>query len=194
MSYENGQNIVLGIFWFVWNSWFWETSGLEFWWQWRALFKGFDDIWRFLGGHVEKYREKLFFWLRGGALRVFGCLVRMGKTQICASLLWFMWKRADFQNFACVAAENTVFSHMWADLWKFSVEPVGGGGWICTTMCFCWGHVGLVCLVVFVLFPSLGSKPSLFLLVSFWFFGVLVCVFLVWSLFVVLRIRQTYLS
>ena len=34
----------------------------------RALLRRFDDIWRFWGGHIKKYRENRFFFVQGGAL------------------------------------------------------------------------------------------------------------------------------
>ena len=54
----------------------------------RTVLKCFDDIWRFLGGPLKTTRENRFF-VHGGGVHswVFGCLVRMGKTHICANLL-----------------------------------------------------------------------------------------------------------
>ena len=90
------------------------------------------------------------------------------------------------------------------------MHPLGGRGEIFTKCVFllaCW----VCCLVVFVLFPSLGSKPSLFFVSLFFlvFLGVLGCVCvcfsglvsfvilvlrMVWFVFFIVRIRQTYLS
>ena len=80
-------------------------------------------------------------------------------------------KKANLKHFVCAAAERSIFSDMWADLWKFSVAPVGGG-LICTKMWFLLGACWVGGLVVLLLFPSLGAKPSLFLFVCFGFWGV----------------------
>ena len=66
----------------------------------------------------------------------------------------------------------------------------------------CWAHVGLVVLFFFffVFFgaTSLGPRPTLFLLVCFWFSGCLLGVVFIglvcFCLTFVLRIRQTYFS
>ena len=108
VSSENAQNIVLDIFWFVWNCWLWKFPVLDSCWQWRAILKGFDDIWRFLGGHLKKPRHRL---LCSGAGCIHGCLVvwwDLGKTQMWAILLWCILKKATFENFVGVGAEDTI--------------------------------------------------------------------------------------
>ena len=71
---------------------------------------------------------------------------------------------------------------------NFQMHPLWGGE-ICTKMCFLLGARWVGGLVVFVLFPSLGSKPSLFLFLFFFWcvFFLCVCFFLVSFVLLVLR-------
>ena len=75
------------------------------------------------------------------------CLVRMGKTQICAILVPILENETIFQKFVCVGAEKScicfLFSQMRAKLVKIICTHFGVWAEICTKMFFLW-HVGLV--------------------------------------------------
>ena len=71
VSSENAQNIVLGIF-DLFEILDFENLWCGFLLKIARSFKGFDDIWRFLGGHLKKKPRNSFFWFRG-CIR--GCLI-----------------------------------------------------------------------------------------------------------------------
>ena len=104
-----------------------------------------------------------------------------------------------FQNFVCVGAENTVFSHMRAKMAKFSFAPVSVfGPKFARNYVLVGGMLGWWCFLFLFVFlaTSLGPKSSLCLLVRFWAFWVFLggAFCLVWFLFVFCyeKIRQTY--
>ena len=130
-------------------------SGLDFWWQWRALFKGFDDIWKFWVGMFKK-KENLAFLGSGACIH--GCLVvcrewaRQKSEQFCSDVFR---KTANFQKFVCVGAEHTIFSlcgqkcqYYHSHSFRF-VDPnlhenvffVGAVGLVVWFLVFFWGHL-----------------------------------------------------
>ena len=151
-----------------------------------AHFKGSDDIWRFLGRH-DKKRRKVGFWGSGVVHSwVRGCLVRMGKTQILSNFALMYFEEGQIvKKFVCVGAENTLYFLICRQKWKkYSFAPVSVWWAQISRKCVsCWGHVGLVVLFFFLFFwaTSLGPRPSLFLLVCFWFWGCFWGLFLFWE-------------
>ena len=189
VSNENAQNIFLGIFWFVWHCCFWkfpvwifvENDAHS-----SKLLMAFGDLWV---GISKKKRKIGFLVFRGVHLWVFGCLVRMGKTQIWAILLWGILKRGKFsKNCLCRCRNDYIFPYAGKNGQIYICTRFGLWAHICTKMRFCWGHVGLVVLFFFFGPPHLALNPPyfccfvfvylcLFCLVSFLF------VFWAWELF-----------
>ena len=121
-----------------------KVSGLDLCWKWRAFFQvlmTFGDIWV---GMSKRPREIVFFVCSGRVHSwVFGCLVRMGKTQIWAILLWRILKKGKFLRICLCRCRQHYIFHMGANMAKFTFAPVSGcGPKICTKMCFVGGMLG----------------------------------------------------
>ena len=193
VSSENAQNIALGIFWFVGDCWFLKLPVRTLLKMTRILLKvlmTFGDFWVFLGGHRRKKNKKNSFFSGGVHSWVFGCLVRMGKTQLWAIWLWYILKGANFQKIVCVSAKNTIFPICGQEWQNFHFAPISGCGPKFWTKMFFFGggHVGLVFLF-FCIFgpPHLALNPPYFCWLVLVFLS-----FLVW--FVFFRIGQNLCS
>ena len=112
-------------------------------------------------------------------------------------LFCFVEKVAFCQKCVCANAEKLYFPIRQRNSENLQMQPLGGGwGKLRKNVFFLLGACWVGGLVVFVLFPSFGSKSSLFLLVCFGFSWVVwVCVFFMFSglvSFVLLVMRMVW--
>ena len=169
------------------NSWFREFLVWTFGENGAHFFKvlmTFGDFWVGMSKTTEK---QVFFFFGSGRVHswVFGCLARMGKTQIWAILLWCILKKGKFSK-VCLC-RKTLYLAERAEKWQnFHLHPfrfVGPNlhenvffvgvmlGWWCCFLCFLGP-------------PHLALNPPCFCWFVFGFLGVLGGVFLWFGFFV----------
>ena len=131
-----------------------------------------------MDAHLEKAEKNSFFYSGGLHSWVLGCLVRMGKLQMFVNWFVVVKKKALFSKFYGAKVKiHFVFPQKQQSCENVQLHPFLGQAVNFAKLCFwgaCW--VG----VFFGGGNSLGSKPSLFLLLCYCF----VIVSLVWFLFI----------
>ena len=139
----------------------------------------FGDFWV---GRSKNTKNSWLFWFRGVHSWVFGCLGENGQDINLRKFLLFFLNNGILSKISlCRCRKHNIFPYV-RDIPKI-FRCTRFGGEVCTKMCFCWGHVGLVVLLYLCCFPHLALHPPGFCLFGFGFlgcFGVCVCVFLVW--------------
>ena len=144
-----------------------KISGLDFCWKWRAILKGFDNIWTFLGGHLEEKREKTGSIFSQDRVHswVLGCLVRMDTTiNFCKFEKLGGLKRQICQNLRCDGPKTLYFLIFQRICENIQLHPSRGGVANVHENGAFWGGCWAGGLVFSFRTTSLGPEPSSFLL------------------------------